>query len=97
MALYRHVGNTVTVAPGASVFSSWSYPGATDHGPQYIDAYFVGADSNYGTITTVQTSTTAFYTDQYGYYWPMGVSYSAVLRNDGTTAVVMSVNIGTFE
>lgn len=97
MALMRNQGNTITAGPGAEIFTNWTYPGATDHGPQYVSAYFVGAPDNYGTVTTVQTSVNSFYTDQYGYYWPLGISYSSIMRNDSASPVIITVNIGNFE
>lgn len=97
MALYMDQFNQVTVSPGASVYTNWTYDGATDRGPSYVSAYFIGAEDNYGTMTTVQTSVSAFYTDQYGYYWPTGISYGAVLRNDSQWPVMIKVNIGDFQ
>jgi len=97
MALFMDLFNQVTVAAGATVYANWTYSGAVDTGPNYISAYFVGAEDNYGTVTTVQTSVNSFYTDQYDYYWPMGISYSAQLRNDSAWSVMIKVNIGNFQ
>jgi hypothetical protein len=97
MSLFMNLGNQVTVAAGATVFSNWTYPGAVDTGPNYISAYFIGAEDNYGTVTTLQTSVNSFYTNAYGYYWPMGISYSGQMRNDSSWSVMMTVNIGNFQ
>jgi hypothetical protein len=97
MALYMNQFNQVTVAPGATVYTNWTYNGAVDTGPNYVSAYFVGAQDNYGTVTTVQTSVNAFYTDQYGYYWPTGISYSSQMRNDSNWSVMITVSIGNFQ
>lgn len=97
MSLWMDQGNQVTVSPGGDVYTSWTYSGATDRGPSYVSASFVPGDYNYGTMTTVQTSVTAFYTTQLGYYWPVGISYQSVLRNDGEGSVALTVNIGDFQ
>src|SRR5436309_1500786 len=97
MALYRNQGNQVTLGPGQTAFSNWSYEGLTDHGPQYVSANFIGADDNFGTVTTVQTSVISSCDDSLPYYWPMAISYVSQLRNDGTNAVLININIGTFE
>jgi hypothetical protein len=97
MALFMDQFNQVTVAAGAIVYSNWTYNGAVDTGPNYVSAYFIGGADNYGTVTTVQTSVNAFYTDQYGYYWPTGISYSSQLRNDSEWPVTIAINIGNFQ
>jgi hypothetical protein len=97
MALYMDQFNQVTVAPGGNVYTAWTYEGAVDLGPSYVSASFVGGDDNFGTMTTVQTGVTAFETTQYGYYWPMGISYQSVLRNDSSGSVALTVNIGDFQ
>jgi hypothetical protein len=97
MALFRNQGNQVTVAPGATAFTTWSYPGLTDHGPQYLSADFVGAESNFGTVTTTQVSVVASFNDSLGYYWPTAISYAAQTRNDGELPVLYTVSIGNFE
>jgi hypothetical protein len=61
-----------------------------------VSAYFIPVQGNYGTVTTLQTSVTAFYDDQY-FYPPIGVKYSAQLRNTGDSPVLVSLNIGNFE
>ncbi len=97
MALFENQFNQVTVAGGADVFTNWTYNGAVDTGPNYISAYWVGAQDNFGTITTVQTSINAFYDDQNGYYWPTGISYSAVMRNDTQFPALITCSIGNFQ
>jgi len=97
MSLWMDQFNQVTASPGGDVYTNWTYTGATDNGPSYVSASFVGGDDNFGTMTTVQTSVTAFYTTQYGYYWPVGISYQSVLRNDGQSSVAITVNIGDFQ
>ena len=97
MALFENQFNQVTVAGGATVTSNWTYNGAVDTGPNYISAYLVGAEDNYGTMTTVQTSINAFYTDEYGYYWPTGISYTGVLRNDSEFPALITVSLGNFQ
>jgi hypothetical protein len=97
MTLMMDQFNPVTVAAGAIMYSNWQYPGAIDTGPNYVSAYFLGGQENYGTVTTVQTSVNAFYTTQYGYYWPTGISYSSQVRNDSTWPVQIAINIGNFQ
>jgi len=97
MALLENQFNQVTLAAGASATWTWTYNGAVDTGPNYICAYWLGANDNYGTVTTVQTSITAFYTDQYGYYWPTGISYAGVLRNDTDWPAWITISIGNFQ
>jgi len=97
MALYMDSGNQVTLAPGAIAYSNWQYPGAVDTGPNYVSAFWLGGDDNYGTVTTVQTSVVAYYTTQYGYYWPTGIKYESQMRNDSAWSVLIGLNIGNFQ
>jgi hypothetical protein len=97
MALYTDQGNQVTLAAGAIVHHTWQYPGAVDTGPNYVSAFWLGGDDNYGTVTTVQTSVLAYYTEQYGYYWPTGIKYASEMRNDSTWPVLITLNLGNFQ
>lgn len=98
MALYMNQFNQITVAAGGLVYHNWTYQGAVDTGPNYVSAYFIGAPNNFGTMTTVQTSINSFETEQYGYYWPMGFSFSSVMRNDSNSPVgPITINIGNFQ
>jgi hypothetical protein len=97
MALFMNQGNALTVAKGATLYCTWVYPGSADSGPQYIEANFIGGNSNYGTVTTVQTSVICFNTDNPNEYYPQGISYSGVLRNDGDFPVLINFNIGNFQ
>ena len=98
MALFRDLGGQITMSLGATVTFAWVYPGAKDHGPQYISASFQGAEENYGTATTTHTSVVSFYDSSDGYNWPMGISYIGQIRNDSITdSIIIKLNIGTFE
>ena len=97
MALLMNQFNRVTVAPGETVYVTFVYAGSTDRGPQYLSANFVGAENNYGKVTTTQTSVVSSYDDSDGYYWPIGISYAGELRNDGAFPVQITVNIGNFQ
>ena len=97
MALYMNLFNSVTLGAGATAFYNWGWNDATDHGPNYISASFQGAESNYGTATTTQTSVVSSYDDSHGYYWPIGIGYRGQIRNDSGGSIIIKVNIGTFQ
>ena len=96
MGLQLSVGGFTTSAPHQTLNWTISWPGNTYQGPIEVSANFAGAEDNFGTVTTVQTSVNAFYDDSEGYYWPTGINYTAALRNDSDSPVIYNLSIGTF-
>jgi hypothetical protein len=96
MGLYLSVGGFTTSAANQTLYWTIGWPGNAYQGPIGVSSNFEGAEDNYGTVTTVQTSVNAFYDDSEGYYWPTGINYTAELRNDSDWPVIYNLSIGTF-
>ena len=90
------VGGVVTTTANETLYWTITYSGVVYVGPIYASANFVGGEANYGTITTVQTSVNAFYDDSLPYYWPTGINYTAVLRNEDPWPIVYNLSVGWF-
>jgi hypothetical protein len=96
MGLILSGGSFATCAAHGELWWTLTWPGALYHGPVVFSANFQGAQDNYGTVATVQTNVNSYYDDSHGYYWPMGINSSALLRNDSNNSVIYNVSLGWF-
>jgi hypothetical protein len=96
MGLQLSVGGFYTSGAHQTAYWTIWYPGNLYHGPIAVSANFESVENNYGTIATVETAVNAFYDDSEGYYLPMGINYTAVLRNENDWPLVYNLSIGTF-
>jgi hypothetical protein len=53
-------GGVATAAANQTLYWTTTFGGEVYEGPIYVSANFVGAENNYGTVTTVQTSVNTF-------------------------------------
>jgi hypothetical protein len=90
------VGGAVTTAANETLWWTITFNGEVYVGPLYASANGVGAEDNYGTITTVQTAVNAFEDTSLPYYWPTGINYTAVLRNENPFPFTYNLSIGWF-
>jgi hypothetical protein len=93
---WGNVGGQATLAAHQTAYWTIWWPGNTYQGPIAVSANFVGAEDNYGTITAVETRVNSFYDDSEGYYWPMGINYTGVLRNESNSSVAYHLSVGWF-
>jgi len=89
-------GGVATAAANQTLYWTTTFNGEVYVGPIYVSADFVGAENNYGTVTTVQTSVNAFEDDSLPYYWPTGINYGSVLRNESPWPVSYNLSVGWF-
>jgi hypothetical protein len=96
MGLALSVGGFTTSSPHQTLYWTFGWPGNLYHGPVAVNANFQGAEDNYGSVTTVDTRVNAFYDNSEGYYWPTGINYTAVMRNDSDSPVIYNISVGWF-
>jgi hypothetical protein len=89
-------GGAVTTAANETLWWTTTFNGKVYVGPLYVSANFVGGESNYGTVTTVQTSVNAFEDTSLTSFWPTGINYSSVLRNDSPWPITYNLSLGWF-